>query len=503
MPVDSKHPDYVKRFPDWVQIADCVAGQRAIKDKGDEYLPRPNASDTSPENLARFDAYLQRAVFHNVTGRTVDNMVGQCFAADPVPTVPERMEPWIEDIDGAGVSATQFGKKALGLCVAMSRAGIWVTYPETNGATSQADEETGGVRPSALLFDPRKIINWKTRLKGAETVLSMIVLEGSYADPAGSDEFEEKLLPEYIVLRLDDAGLYEFDVYRKEGKGGTEGTESANVWGKHGETRTPTDGSGARMTEIPFVFIGAEANDGEVEKPLMLDISNLNIAHYMSSADHRESCYMNGQPTTWLAGLTQDWVENVLKGQVFFGSRACIPLPEGAAAGLLEANPNTMPKEDMERLEGMMIAIGAKLVEKKEVQKTATEAGIDEASATSILATCCNNVSAAIGRTLQWMAVFSNIEVADPAEELLFELNTDFAISRMSPDEQEKILSLFNGQLLTFSEARAKLVSGGVGYLTDEDAKDELEKRDEEDFKKAERDLALQQNSASSFPPAS
>jgi hypothetical protein len=463
----------------WEQIKDCIKGEKAIKDALTKYLPKPNPEDSSGENASRYRAYVQRAVFHNVTGRTVENMVGQSFAIDPVFTGPDEMKPLIEDLDGAGVSAIQQSKKALGLVVAYSRAGLLVDYPKTGGTVSIKDAEENGIRPKVLLFEPWRIVNWRTTLQGAKSKLSLVVLSEEYIKE--DDGFEAILETQYRVLRLVE-GVYTVEIWRNEG-----GTGFAPV---PAEGATPTDGLGKTLQEIPFVFVGAEANDSELEKPLLEDISNLNLAHYRNSADYEESVYMVGQPTPYLAGLSQAWVDDVLKGKIMLGSRACIPLPEGGTAGLIQAAPNILPKEAMDQKESQMVALGAKLVEKREVAQTATEKGINESSTTSILAGCCGNVSAAYARALHWSAQFQNVQAAP--EDLLFELNRDFAVARMAPDEMGGILNLFNGQLITFEEARDKLKSGGVAYLDDEDAKDQMDAQAEADFEKAQQELDAQ-----------
>ncbi len=477
--IEAQHPKFKDFAPLWEQIKDCIKGEKAIKDALTKYLPKPNPEDTSPENLARYRAYVQRAVFHNVTGRTVENMVGQSFAVDPVFTGPDEMKPLTEDIDGAGVSAIQQSKKALGLVVSYARAGLLVDYPKTNGNVSIKDAEENGIRPKVLLFEPWRIVNWRTTLQGAKSKLSLVVLSEEYIKE--DDGFEAILETQYRVLRLVQ-NVYTVEIWRNEAGSGFAPVAS--------EGATPTDGAGKPLAEIPFVFLGAEANDSEPEKPLMEDISNLNLAHYRNSADYEESVYMVGQPTPFLAGLSQAWVDDVLKGKVMLGSRACIPLPEGGTAGLIQAAPNTLPKEAMDQKEAQMVALGAKLVEKREVAQTATEKGINESSTTSILAGCCGNVSAGYGRALEWSAQFQNVTV--PTDGILFELNRDFAVARMAPDEMGGILNLFNGQLITFEEARDKLKTGGVAYLDDEDAKDEMEAQAEAEFAKAQQELDAQ-----------
>jgi hypothetical protein len=385
----------------------------------------------------------------------------------------------------------------------MSRAFLWVDYPKTNGIVSKAQAEEHGVRPRIILCDPRKVINWRVVPHGAKSKLSLVVIEEEYIKK--DDGFHAEFDAQYRVLRLMN-GVYWSELYRP-GNGGWQLVERIQ----------PLDGEGLPFDNIPGTFIGAETNDTVVEKPLMLDIANLNIGHYRNSADYEEMTYMVGQPTPWLAGLSDAWVDRHLKGQIMLGSRACIPLPENASAGLLQCEAATLPKEAMDQKEELMTALGAKLVEKKEVQKTATEAGIDEASETSILATCCKNVSAAYAAAFRWAAQFANIKIDGQSEgeektgtqdAILYELNTDFAIARMSPEEAGKVLEIYNGNLITFEEARDKLKSGGWAYLDDEDAKDQLEEKAEEEFKKAQAELKSQtdeqvrlQNAKGQKPP--
>jgi hypothetical protein len=475
MPVESKHPDFAAVEKDYQLIADCLAGQRAIKKKRTEYLPKPNKSDASAENSARYEAYLQRAIFHGATARTQGNLVGQCFAIDPVATIPDAMQPWLNDVDGGGVSAIQQSKKALGFVTGFSRAFLWVDYPRTNGAVSIAEMEAQNIRPKLILCGPEDVINWRVESEGAKTKLALVVIRERVV--SSDDGFEAKLETQYRVLKLV-GGVYVQEIYRKD---------AAPL-----ERITPQNGKGEPFNYIPGVFIGAESNSPDVEKPLLLDIANLNLAHYRNSADYEELTFMLGQPTPYITGLSDAWIERQMKGQIMLGSRACIPLPEGGSAGLLQIAPNPEPKAAMEQKEALMMALGAKLVEKRQVQQTATEAGISEASESSILASCCKNVSAAYAFAFRAAADFANIEVADPDKEILFELNTDFAIARMTPEEAQGVLSLYQANLITFEEARDKLKTGGWAYLDDEDAKDQLDQQAQDDFAKAQAELKAQ-----------
>jgi hypothetical protein len=434
-------------------IRDCIAGQKKVKDQGDLYLPRPNSADDSAENEARFAAYLQRAVFYNVTGRTLAGLTGEIYKREPVIEVPENLKPIVENADGAGINLIQLSKKSSAHVLAYGRSGIFVDYPNTEGVVSRAEIEQGDIRPTISSYAPYDIINWRTTTRGAKEILSLVVLKEKHI--SCDDGFEYKVGDSYKVLRL---GTIE------DAMNGTEaqGVYNVEIWRVRGN-----------MTEMD------EVNDAEIDKPPLYDMAVLNIAHYRNSADYEESSFMVGQPTPYFSGLTENWVKNVLKGQVQMGSRAAVPLPENGTAGLLQPNPNIMPKEAMDHKEKQMVALGAKLVEEREIRQTATEAMINNASETSILTSSAKNVSEAYTRALITCQQF----VGTSSEEVKFELNTEFEISSMGYQDRLQLMQEWQAGLLAFPEARGALKKVGVATLENDEAQKLI---DEEKKKKAE-----------------
>lgn len=483
--VNTRHADYLKFYPEWVRNSSCVSGESTIKAGKTQFLPMPNASDTSPENFARYAAYLQRAVFNNISGRTVETNVGQVFSVSPTMELPAKLIVFETDVDGAGVTLPQQSKLTLSKILENSRCGLWVDYPETKGTTTVADAESNGIRPKILLFDTTSIINWRVGQVGALSKLVLVVIETDYVKK--DDGFEVELAPEWKALRLVDE-VYVVETWREQDGGFV---KFSSV--------TPTDGSRKTFNEIPFVFVGIDANDHTVDKPVLSDIASLNLAHYRDSADYQEAVYMLGQPTPWISGLDDEWISKQLKGGIQLGSRSIIPLPQGASAGLLQANANSMAKEAMDQKEKQMQELGAKLTERKEVAVTATEAGIDSASETSILSAAANNVSAAYGRCFVWAGMFANETVTFDPNAPLFELNTEFAVSRMSPGEVKAILDAYNGKLITFAEARDKLKQGGIAFVDDDEAKAELDEVANQELDAAMAQFAAQK---AAQPPA-
>lgn len=465
--------DYVRQevndlLPKWELIRDCLEGSEAVKAKRTKYLVKPNESDTSPENEASYKARLARAGFYAVTGRTHKGLIGQVFAKDPSAELPATLQPFIQNVDGSGVPMDQQAKRALGFAIAYGRAGLLVDYPVTGDATGARPTTRqqlleGRVRPTLLLYEPWTVINWRTRVVGSETLLSLVVLSETYLK--SDDGFKPEYAPQLRVLRLDDdSNTYSVEIWQKGDDG----------WQVAVPKSTPLDASGKPFASIPFTFIGSENNEATPDEPPLYDMAVLNIAHFNNSADLEDSTYKVGQPMFYFGGLTESWVRDVLKGEVHVGSSRAVLLPTGGSAGIIQAAPNTMAKDGMEHKERQMKALGAKLVEDKAVQRTATEAGMEEASETSILTSAANNVSAAYTSALRFAAQFvGEANVSDDA--LAYQLNTDLAISRMGPQDRQQLMAEWQGGAMSWHEYRWNMRRAGLVYDDDDAVREEVE----------------------------
>ncbi len=449
-------------LPKWALVEDCLGGQDDIKSKGTAYLPMPNADDTSAENKARYEAYKLRAVFYNVTRKTLDGLVGQVFSRDPLVAMPPIMTKQIlPDIDGNGVSLDQQAKKGLGYVLGFGRFGLLVDYPRVDRAISLAEQEAGFIKPTILQYPPKSIVNWRTKTVGGRSVLSLVVL---VEDATTSDDgFEITSHMQWRVLELDTIGDYVMSTW-------TFDNESGNYVVKSESTKV-TDSAGVPLKAIPFFFCGVLNNDDIIDQPPIYDLATLNIAHYRNSADYEDSAYMVGQPTPYFAGLTEQWVNKVFKTRTIqMGSRAAIPLPIGGVAGLLQASANTLPYEAMGQKERQMMALGAKLIEPGAGTNTLGQAQLNESSETSTLATAAKNVALVYTKALK---VAANLfGVSDVHIE--YSLNTDFPASRLTPNERTQLILEWQSGAITESEMRAGLRKAGVATLDIEDYKAEL-----------------------------
>ncbi len=446
----------------WSTVADCLSGQERVKAMGTVYLPMPNADDKSAENVARWDAYLLRAVFYNVTRRTLEGLVGQVFSRDPINNIPDSMAAMIVDVDGTGVSLDQQAKKGLALNIAYGGFGLLVDYPITSAPTSLADQKAGFIHPTIHQYHRQSITNWRHEMRGAKQVYSLIVIKETAT--VADDGFEITSGERWRVLQLVD-GKYTVTKWREGGE------DEPNYVVTDGP-RTPLDAAGQPFTEIPFHFCGVLNNDDKIDEPSLYDLAVLNIAHYRNSADYEDSCYMVGQPTPFFAGLTQQWVDKVFKNKIIqLGSRAAIPLPVGGTAGLLQVAPNSMPFEAMGHKEVQMMALGAKLIEPGGGQNTLGQAQLDESSESSMLSTAAKNVSMAYTMALNLAA-----KMAGVSDVISYSLNTDFPASRLTPNERTQLVMEWQSGAITETEMRAGLRKAGVATLDEAEYKAELKK---------------------------
>lgn len=476
--VDYMRDELQNALPTYQLIDDCLAGQSTIKAQTTRYLPKPGVFAQADQTV--YDAYLQRAVFYGVAKRTLDGMVGEVFAHDPLVDVKSNnaLQVVLDDVTGAGMPINQLAKKAVRNVLAKGRIGLLTDYPQTQGSQSRAQLATGEIRPVFVLYQAEAVINWHTFKRGSRELLDLVVLQELENRSVGL--FGEKAFTNFRVLRLID-NEYTVEIWKVD-----EQNTLVSV-----DTFTPTDGAGKPFNEIPFTFIGAENNDPDIDPAPMYDLCELNIAHFRNSADYEDSCFKLGQPTPWFSGLTQEWVKNVMNGVVSLGANGVISLPVGAAAGLLQAAPNTMIKEAMDGKERQMVALGARLVEQQSVQRTATDAKMERASETSALASVAGNVSTGFRWALQWAGWFLN---GKNDLQIKFELNQKFDLAKATPDEVRATIEAWQKSALTFGEMRDTMRRAEMASLPDDKAQAEIQKENE-----AQLALAVQKADALGF----
>lgn len=475
MPVQEQNKEYNQNLYKWQLVRDVCEGSRAVKsaraidpeiatnfmgEEGTLYLPPPNPEDLSQSNRLRYRSYKMRASFVNFTAHTKDALVGMVFRKDTIINLPPGIDEIKMNANGRGDSLETMLKRSLDEVTMTGREGLLVDFPPVPPGATRAD--IGDIYPTITKYNAESIINWRYDVIGGRTKLSMVVLKEEKKH--FEDEFSFSCEPQYRVLLLDDIGRYVQRLYDSDGKLlGYMDSEKNFI----GET-IPLDSQGSPFSEIQFFFLGSVNNDAKPDKSLIYDLAEVNIAHYRNSADYEESCFFVGQPTPVLAGLTQAWVEDMLKGQVELGSRAAIPLPEGGSATLLQAAPNSMPKEGMEMKEKQMVQIGAKIISDGGGVETAEAAKIRFAGQNSKLGTAVKNIEEGYKKALQSVMAFAGAQ-----GEIELELNTEFYDKTIDPQLLMAKIQLMDRGVIASDDVRNHLRK--LGEISEDRTNEEID----------------------------
>lgn len=486
-------PELLEMMPTYKLVVDCYDGERKVKSVADysimagasyngggyghglqlsPYLPDPSpVTDKDDARIRRYDNYRTRAVFFNVTKRTVKAMVGAIFSKYLTADLNE-LDYLETDVNGGGQSLTQQAKDATTICLLKGRGGLLADMPVNGIALTKADEKILNVRPIITNYDGEKIINWRVEKINGVLKNTLIVISESFV--LEDDGFEQKLGEQLLILRLEN-NIATSEVMQKKDNG----WQSV----KKGIFK---DYNGKPLNDIPFFPYGSVNNDLEPDDSPIADIAEINIAHFRDSADYQEALFIAGQPTLVLSGLTPEWIKDTLGGTVSIGSRMGVMLPEGGNAFMLQAQPNSALMESMIHKEKQMTALGAKLIEGSKQTKTATEAAQDSAEESNTLTNIAYNISDAYTKALKACARYMGYK----EDGLVVALNTTFNFSKMTPEQRMQLMAEWQMGAITWGEMRAQLVESEVATIEDENEAEQIIKSEQGAITTQERILS-------------
>ena len=465
MPVTVQHKDFLKYSQAWRKCRDVVEGSDAIKaadkDTRQYYLPK-----TSGQTKTEYEGYKNRAVFYNATSRTVEGLSGLIFRKEPIVESPASMEEYLEDVDLQGTSLSDFLEKIVDEAIQVGRGGILVEHPSTPADVeiTVAEAEAMGIRPYLAYYRAEDIRYWETSRVNNRTMVSMVILHELVAERVPEDEFKTTDVEQYRVLDLT-TGAYRQRVFRKTESDWVAITETYPMMG------------GAPMREIPFVFIGTRDSSPEVQKPILLDLVDVNISHYQTSADLENGAHWAGTPTPIFLGRFVDSSENGEPvTEIRLGSTSGIQIEEGGDAKFLEftgAGLEALEKR-AQRKEELMATLGARIISQEKRQVEAAEtASIHRAGENSVLASMANAISRGVSKALAIMARWAGLGEV----EVKVELNTDYLPVKMDPQMLTALTAAVQAGKISFSSYFYNLQKGEIVQpeKTWEDEKDEID----------------------------
>ena len=436
MPVNTTHPDYSAAKKRWDLTRAAAEGLDA--DSGKLYISRRTA-----ETQEQYDNRVAKAIYANFTGRTLEGFAGAVFRNEPNVSLPNRLKPRRSNFDATGSSVAQVARQLFDGVMLSGRTGILVDFPQTGGTQSIRSVKENNLRAYAAIYDANSIINHRYEMDNGKIVLKMVTLQESI--PKGVDEFTHTAVNNYRVLRLTD-GIYTQQMYDENQR-------------PVGEEIVVKDGKGKTFDHIAFHFIGSKENTPNFDKPSLYDIGIINIGHYRNSADHENNLSVHGAGTLVITtSMSKEEFDTRNPGGLILGENSGVLLEQGDSAKLLQLDSAQAIGEEMESKESRMQKLGAKIIDKATVNRTAEAARIDASSETSLLETAVGNINDGMTSALRDLALFEGVELSDDEK---IALNKDFWFNKLEPQ--------FAMALIQLNDAGALPKEHIVEYLKESD----------------------------------
>lgn len=431
----ARHQEYSEYIEQWTRCRDAYSGSDAIKGKREAYLPKLDVHLRGTKGDERYNAYIRRAYFYNATKRTVVGLAGLIHQTAPSIAAPE--EPWLDDVTLTGISAQLQALLSTEEVILVGRAGMLVDMTQEVPS-----------RPFWVPYVAENIVNWRVEYALGKPYLSLVVLRECVYEAVEGDPFGTVEVEQYRALSLRD-GVYVQNVWRKESSDWVMGPDII------------PERKGKPLTFIPFTFMGPTSSSPCVEAPPVMDLVDLNISHYQTTANLEHGLGFLGTPALVLIGAV-----NSEGKPIEYGASAAITLPMGGDAKVLQASGEMMGALERaeERKRKLLSVLGAKLLEEQPgAPETATAVSMRHSGEHASLKTVAQAVEYAFTWLLKVSLWWLGTEAAPQDVEANFELNKDFFSSALGPEDIKALVLLLQANAISFETFWKEFTEGGHG----------------------------------------
>lgn len=451
MPVNTPRKEYDNKLAQWQRCRDCFDGSDAIKARGILYLPMLGGHT---KDTGKYEAYKTRALYYNAFGRTVIGLTGAVFQKDPTLTLAERLKKHAEDITLNGTPLSSFAFDLFEEVMKLGRAGVLIDMkPKT---------VDGEQRPYWVRYNAENILSWRTETRNGDEVLTRVILHECVEAPNEKDPFVVDEIEQCRVLELID-NRATVTLWRKVDGDSDKWAPVAADGAVHGAADNATtitlERRGIPLSFLPFVFCGPGGLAARPEKPPLLDLADVNLSHYRTSADHEHGRHFTSLPQPWVSGLASE-------GPLSMGSGVAWSLSENGDAGMLEYTGQGLKElsdADKQKRE-MMATLGGRLLEAQQSQgnDTATAVQLRHSGEHASLRSITSAVEMSLTAGLRMHGWWAGME-RDPRDvKALVELNKDFFSMQASADEVRSWLLALQGGGMAFETFYFNIQRGGL-----------------------------------------
>jgi hypothetical protein len=414
------------RVDEWKKVRATAAG-RAKVIEGDDFVKRLPGHDTET-----YTAFKGRGYFLNATARSIEGLVGLLFRKAPQAQYPDALAVYAEDLTRTGQSAAKMAEQIAEEILTAGCVGVLIDHPETVEGDTVAAREAQGVRPYARLYAAESILGWKETTIGAERVISQVRLKEAVELDDDADEFKSQKVERVRVLDLEN-GAYRVRVFEKvRNKGGD------IDWVQLEADRFPQI-AGQRLNRIPFRFVTQRGAEAVMPKPPLLDLADVNCAHFNDSCLYQWGIMWTANPTPCFVNLDLSEGEKVA-----LGSSGGLSFREGGSAFFLEFGGQGLGtiRQAMEDKRRDMAVMGARmLMEDRRQVEAAETAQIHRAGENSILAAISFSISEAMEWALDLVGRWAGISSGS----ITFSVNKDFMPAALDGQTLTALMQAWQG----------------------------------------------------------
>lgn len=465
MATDAKHPGYVSCIDDWILLRDVEKGERAVKEKGTEYLPatagqiEDGQGTTGQKGEHAYQAYKTRALFHDFMADTVRRGVGILHRKPAVFELPASMQFLIDRATPDGQPLEMLLRKINKEQLAVGRIGLFADMPPEELRTEDLPVYIAS-------YGAETMINWRdgTTRPGQPASLDLVVLDesGPVMDPTSLDWRDSQ---QYRILAKLEDNTY-----------GVQLLEDGQDFDQ--EQLSPPQLSGSTTDTIPFVFINPTDIVTEPDVPPLLGLARLCLAIYRGEADYRRSLFNQGEDTLVTIGEVSsgDPIPET-EAPVRIGAGARIAMEKEGDAKFIGVDSQGLPEQrmalenDKRQAEEMSVQLlDSKAAESGEALKvrregrTATLTDIAKTGAAG-LETILKMIATWHGANADEVSVTPNLDFADDeftGEELKAWMESKGLGAPLSYETIHDFLRRREITVLTFEEEMDRIEAEGI-----------------------------------------
>lgn len=474
MALDSVHPKYSEFKDDWVTMRDLYKGERAVKAKGETYLPptkgmRLDGMGVGKPGQEAYDAYKLRAVFPDYVKEGVEAYIGLMWQKAPTIELPTALEPLRTKATAYGEPLELLLRRVNEEQLVTGRLGLLLDLPVNPDPTNPM--------PYVAMYVAESIRNWDDgESDEGEARLNLVVLDES-GFRRGTD-FQWVTQTKYRVLQLgakdtneaEGTAVYQQGVFTNNDGQSASYTEDA---------MQPPQLRGAVLEKIPFVFVNSKDIVSSPDEPPLLGLGRLALAVYRGEADYRQNLFMQGQDTLVVVGGVKKTDATEGEGTPLrTGAGSMIEVEQGGDAKYIGVNSQGLSEQrqalesDRKRAEtraGQLINAGGSNAESGAALQT--RIGAQTATLNQIASTGASALEYILKTCAEWMG-------ANP-EEVKVTPNLEFADFEMSgKDLVDFMTARTMGAPLSKKSIHAMLVDRGVTKLDFDTEMDEIGEED-------------------------